>query len=102
MLPFPGYLVLVLSLRWPLDKALQLWSTSVHCCLHFVSTYGLESQLCFLMHCATPYLPGAWLVTRQMYIDLCDLEKLHCLGVGGFFIIFIIVLPLLGHRSHPL
>lgn len=54
------------------------------------------------MHCATPYLPRTWLVTRQMYIDLCDLEKLHCLGVGGFFIIFIIVLPLLGHRSHPL
>lgn len=51
---------------------------------------GLNYALCFLMHCATPCLPVTWLVTRQRCIDLCDFEKLHCLGVV-FFIISIIV-----------
>lgn len=88
VLSFPVYLVLVLSLRWPLDKTLQLRSTSVHCY--------------FLMHCATPYLPGTWLVTRQRCIDLCHFEKLHCLGVGVFLIFLLLFLPLLGHRSHHL
>lgn len=102
MLPFPGYLGWVLSLKWPLDKALQFWSTSVHCCLYFVSTYGLDSCLCFLMHCATPYLPGTWLVTSQRCIDLFNFEKLHYLGVGCFLLFLLLFLPLLDHRSHHL
>lgn len=92
MLPFPVYLVLVLWLRWPLNKTLLLEGASIHCCLHFISTYGLESGCCFLEHCTTSYLPVTQLVSRQRCIDLCDFEKLHCLYFSGLLLLLLLLL----------
>lgn len=88
LLPFPVCLVLVLWLRWPLDKMLLLQSASIHCCLYFISTYGLDSGCCFLDRCTTSHLPVMQLVTRQRCTDVRDFEKRHCLAFLWFFVCF--------------
>lgn len=79
MLPFTMHLVLLLWLRWSLDKTLLFQDASIHCRLYFTSDYGLESGCCFLKQCTTSYLPVMQLATSQRCTDLCGSEKLHCL-----------------------
>lgn len=97
MFPFPVYLALVLWLRWPLDKTLLLQNASLHCCLYFISTYGLEWGCCFLEHCTTSCVPVMQLVTEQKCTDLCGFEKLHCLG--GFLVLLLLLFLLLFNRG---